>query len=111
MSGAAIPAEAVEAAARAIYAAEEYPRLYEHSWDTYREKARAALEAAAPYLMAPRVVTTQDELDALPLNTIILDAEELPLYKDDSDRVEVWCFGDNEVPVNLPARVLYLPNV
>lgn len=60
--------EAVEAAAKAIYATEAYPIydeakevftghkpwewLNEGSWASYRTKARAAMEAAAPYLMA-----------------------------------------------------------
>jgi hypothetical protein len=60
--------EAVEAAAKAIYATEAYPIydeakeeftghkpwewLNERSWDSYRTKARTALEAAAPHLMA-----------------------------------------------------------
>ena len=63
-----IPAEAVEAAARAIYATEAQPMydeskeeftgarpwewLTERSWEVYREKARLTLEAAAPYMLA-----------------------------------------------------------
>ena len=58
-----------------------------------------------------RIITTVEELDSLPLNTIILDAEELPLYRDDSMRVPEWCFGDNAVEVRLPAIVLWEPGV
>jgi hypothetical protein len=63
-----IPDEAVEAAAKAIYATEAQPMydeskeeftgarpwewLTERSWDVYRDKARLALEAAAPHMMA-----------------------------------------------------------
>jgi hypothetical protein len=63
-----IPDEAVEAAAKAIYATEAQPMydeakeqftgarpwewLTERSWDVYRNKARQTLEAAAPHLLA-----------------------------------------------------------
>jgi len=91
-----IPDEAVEAG----YAAVNYLAIG-------RDEIRAILEAAAPHMQ--RLVTTQEELDALPLNSVILDREGLPLHKDDSDRVEVWCFGDNAVEVLLPAKVISRP--
>jgi hypothetical protein len=63
-----IPDEAVEAAAKAIYATEAQPIydeykeeftghkpwewLLDKSRESYRDKARAALEAAAPHLLA-----------------------------------------------------------
>lgn len=103
-----IPDEAVEAAAKAMSANWKAMHTNE-SLGFQRMLAVRALEAAAPHLMAPRVVTTVEELDALPLNTIILDAEELPLYKDDSMRVPEWCFGDDPVDVHFPATVIHEP--
>lgn len=67
MTDQVIPAEAVEAAAKALYATEAQPMydeskeeftgarpwewLTERSWEVYREKARLTLEAAAPHIL------------------------------------------------------------
>jgi len=109
-----IPEAAVVAAAKALvweqthgcytYRPDGHPKRDDN--DRYADAhARAALEAAAPHMQ--QMVTTQEELDAMPLNSVILDREGLPLHKDDSDRVEEWCYGDNAVDVYLPAKVLF----
>jgi hypothetical protein len=83
------------------------PYLLGGDMSTVLDRTADAILAAG--YRKPRTITTAEELDALPLNTIILDAEGLPLHKDDSDRVEEWCYGDNAVDVDLPATVLYEP--
>ena len=57
-----IPDEAVEAAARALAEIGGQP----HNWANYRNPARAALEAAAPHLLAhEREETRLAHLDAM----------------------------------------------
>lgn len=58
-----------------------------------------------------QIVTTDEELEALPTGTIIRDAWGEPLTKDHDDPIYYqWTYG--EVPVadvKLPAIVLWLP--
>lgn len=61
-----IPEEAIKAATDAVGEYDDYPELY----------ARSALEAAAPFLGLPRTITTVEELDALPMDAVIRDADE-----------------------------------
>jgi hypothetical protein len=71
-----IPEAAVEAAAKLIVRT-----VVDRSWDSllpsrqewYRDQARAALEAAAPHMLAK--VSTLMELDALPRFTVIRSSE------------------------------------
>lgn len=69
-----IPAEAVEAAVDALVASKlgDHPGI---NGEEFVEAAMAALEAAAPYMLAGGTVTTEEELDALPVGSVVLSEE------------------------------------
>ena len=74
----------------------------------------AALEAAAPHLMAPRVVTTGEELDALAEGSMV--RTDAGFYMKEAIRHghstwvttnEQYYFNTDDIP--LPAMVIYTP--
>jgi hypothetical protein len=90
-----IPDEAVEAAAKG-------------------EDARAAIEAAAPYLMARCTITTIDELDALLEGAMVRTYAGFYLKEALRHGVSTWVttneqyyFKTDDIP--LPATVIYNP--
>lgn len=79
--------------------------------------ARAALSAAAPYLMSREVVTTVAELESLELpdGSVLIDARGNPwkLVWDD-EVVDYWIttgseWGHANTDMPLPATILYTP--
>jgi len=108
----AIPDEAVEAAAFAAYEAE-----YEGSWQlmsqaTKAERlrcARAGLEAAIPHLQ--RVITRYEDLDDLPVETVIRTA--FGIVREKNDRGYWYEMGSddaNGIEMRaFPAIVLHVP--
>lgn len=95
---------------KAFEYAEDHCATY-GEYSTFREQLRMGIKA---YLaVAQPVVTTQEELDALPHETVIRDSqdfvfEKIGLHGKDP---EWWCTTDflNETKVTLPVRVLYRP--
>jgi hypothetical protein len=111
-----IPDEAVEAAAMAILAVDPATWALQSpgTKDRYRWDAQAALEAAAPHLMAPRVVETVEELDALPEGVMV--RTDAGFYMKEALRHgystwvttnEQYYFKTDDIP--LPAKVIYTP--
>jgi hypothetical protein len=111
-----IPDEAVEAAAKAIMGCTDNvwvvqtPRVQESA----REDARAAIEAAAPYLMARCTITTIDELDALLEGAMVRTYAGFYLKEALRHGVSTWVttneqyyFKTDDIP--LPATVIYNP--
>lgn len=85
-----------------------------------REECLAILEAAAPHLMAPRLITTAEELDALPVGSIVAMIGSEPDSPAVACRaVRGWQFlgGDPErrylssslAPTEEPITVLHVP--
>ena len=75
-----IPEEIVEKAAEALHqytwpGADWCGNLAVEEREIYRAKARAALSAAAPYLMAREVVSTIADVDALPIGCVVLETK------------------------------------
>lgn len=119
-----IPGEAVDAAAKATF---EF--LEDMDWgsacrldnDHFTDAARRTLEAAIPWLddrQAMHTVATIEELDALPDESVIRDAEgdvyRIAASRDRSTHytVRVWWRAGPEgefSPVTLPATVLWEP--
>lgn len=112
-----IPDEAVEAGAKAFV--EVDPLWPDGAWEDMtedqREDARgivgAALEAAAPYMR--KVITDYDELDALPVETVIRTA--FGTAREKNDRGYWYEMGSdyaNGIEMgSFPAVVLYVPEV
>lgn len=117
--------EAVEAAAKALYpeVREEW-RVPPAPWESLSEDdedaraavalARIALEAAAPY-MQPEV-STEEELDAAPIGTVVMSADQRVFLKDDIRGVVSFWTIPNAIhyfrseDVSMPAQVLHNPN-
>jgi hypothetical protein len=109
--------EAVEAAAKAIFGDPsgetwglQLPAVKERS----REDARLALEAAAPHLIAARLVETVEELDALPEGVMVRTDTGFYLKEALRHGISTWVttneryyFKAEDVP--LPATVIYAP--
>lgn len=108
-----IPAQAVEAADAA------YRNTVPTGDGSYQHRAiRAALEAAAPHMMA--TVTTAEELDALPVGSVVRTAgteSQSPrvavkdaVWKNESEWFVAdsseWCLDSTELD-DLPATVLH----
>lgn len=55
------------------------------------------------------VISTDDELDALPVGTIIKDQQGAMTKDSDDPRHPNWYVGDNAYEVRLPAIVLWGP--
>jgi len=103
-----IPADAVEAAAKAIFGVDDatWDLQIQDVRDSYLEDAKNALEAATPYIRAQ--VATAEELDALWLGSVVL-----------SQGVSYQRYGTNEWAaegawyetgqVELPATILHDP--
>jgi hypothetical protein len=78
-----IPDEAIEAAARSIYLSVRRTNLDTLPWDTipedwqayYRDSARAALEAAGPFIAAQSLRDAAEELDWVKPEAPCEDAE------------------------------------
>ncbi|WBL18502.1 hypothetical protein [Citricoccus sp. NR2] len=107
-----IPELAIEIATWAIYEI-EYPGETVDAttleWENSTAKARAALEAALPYLQ--KRVTTVDELRALPLGSAVIDADEIVAQmsrRDPNDWYSERHWYANQLA--LPATVLWEPN-
>jgi hypothetical protein len=93
-------------------AVEAVADIYAESEDTGSlETARAALEAAAPRMR--RTIATVEELDALPVGSVVLDRLDIcyRLYHDPAYREPVWCVVGETSPSSphawLPATVLH----
>ena len=82
-----------------------------------QEKAEAVVDATMEVILAagyrkPRIITTAEELDALPVGSVILDQVGLSLHR---NAFTGWCSsnGAKEIPMDmlmqeaLPATVLY----
>jgi hypothetical protein len=75
---------------------------------------KAAESATAAGYRKPRTVTTAEELDALPVGSVLLDPIGISLHK---NAFTGWCAsnGGKEIPLEmlavdgLPATVLYIP--
>lgn len=122
-----IPAEAVEAAARAAY--ELRPAVFYLddsvvSWDVLDEsgagrlrkdrqlvEARAVLEAAAPHMR--RIVTSIEGLESLPGGAVVIDGDETVLEKLYHDQRWWHATGTHDGvsidDITLPATVLNEP--
>ena len=83
----------------------------------WRHVARAALAAAAPHLMAPRTITTVEELEALPVESMVRDGLGFTYDKwwdEDGSEYNWWATtGDrreySSKKIALPATVLHEP--
>lgn len=90
----------------------EFPDLYPNHCTCVDDLARAALEAACA-VMHP-VLTTPEELEALPDGTVVLDASGLVVQSAMFVFDEHWGVPGSELPVStqeitLPATVIYSP--
>jgi hypothetical protein len=101
-----IPDEAVEAVTKVLYGA--------LGGIIVPDLARAALEAAAPYLMARCTITTIDELDALLEGAMVRTYAGFYLKEALRHGVSTWVttneqyyFKTDDIP--LPATVIYNP--
>jgi hypothetical protein len=73
------------------------------------------LHHAAQVLTKPRTVTTVEALDALPVGSVVLDAEGKPLMND-GDRSEQWLRSEgvahpawlSSQEISMPATVLHV---
>jgi hypothetical protein len=108
-----IPDEAFEAAVDALVGSTLGDR-HGINGEEFVEAARLALEAAAPHLMAPRVVATVEDLDRLPEGSIV--KTEYQFYQVEASRHgAAWWVIFNEQhyfrssDIDLPATVLYEP--
>lgn len=86
--------------------------LTETSMEHYRGNARAVLAVAQP------VVSTVEELNALPVDTVILDGDPCVLQMVEKSAIvgSEWAIANEEHlyttgKITLPARVLYRPVV
>lgn len=107
--------EAVEAAARVMYAQDsKWEDLGEFSLDVFAHDAREVLESAAPYMLA--TATTAEELDALPVASVIRTEVGSIYVKEDirgASRRSWWVttneqFDFETKDIELPAQVLYV---
>ena len=113
-----IPEEAVEAAAEGAWTADrpgdarEWGVVSKIEKDAYRAAARAALEAA--WAVMHPVLTTAEELDALPTGSTIRDKNGQAWQKvaDSYWHAALWKQGNSSADVAAqlcPAVVLYRP--
>lgn len=120
-----IPDEAVEAAINARGRANnpkwDHPLL---GYETFsveqkgflREQARIMLEAAAPHLIAPIELTTEEELDALPVGAVVRGKWLAEKWADEEGDLWYvagkgmrWETGDLVRRGGLPATVIHEP--
>lgn len=102
-----IPDEAVEVALAAQLSFKN-----QRGMDNNANLMRHILEAAAPHLMAHRVITTVEELEALPSGSVILDSEGEPNVLHDNGWVLPGSAGGYTtwaVAQQLPVTVLHEP--
>lgn len=115
--------EAVEAAAKAYrdqQAELGYPKwedLAEDGREWRLDYMRKVLEAAEPHMLAPRTITTIEELSELPKDSIVLDiygvANQLSIeWITDGPPERTWntTGHDCKTHVALPAIVLHIPS-
>jgi hypothetical protein len=83
--------------------------------DDYVSPDKAADAILAAGYSKPRTITTAEELDALPVMSVVLDRLDIcyRLYRDTAYREPVWCVVGETSPSSphawLPATVLYEP--
>jgi hypothetical protein len=106
--------EAVEAAVDALVGSTLGDR-HGINGEEFVEAARLALEAAAPHLMAPRVLSAVDELDDLPEGAMVRTDAGFYLKEALRHGISTWVttneqyyFKTDDIP--LPATVIYNPH-
>jgi hypothetical protein len=109
-----IPDEAVEAVARLLPSqSDERPYGESPELDAeYRRDARVILEAAAPHMLRTRTITTAEQLDALPFETVIRDGDGhvLERWGEPNENGWVTVMITSFIPreqITLPATVLH----